>query len=741
MMALRQWFNSSFDRQTKQKLLAYVILPAVVGVIFVGKAFYLNDCYAFEENDEVAHTFVETGLVWSMLRSGQAPLMNLYNNFGTPMLGDPVILPFAPHSISYLLFPAYLASTINQLALIALSVALLTYFYRNRFSFSLLVSSLCAAVAVLLPSFNYFSVNYPHQGVLLYFVAVLIMQHRFKANPNSKNLLALYLSLLMFAFGVGINAFLFGLPFLVLNQLLDSRLQFNKVLISFAILLLAAVLPAYPHFAYFFQLAPLTARASLNFATLLTFTPGRLLADVLSFATQSEILHVSLTVYYSLPVILLAAVGMFEAPPKPDRRLLLILGCCPIIFVLLILAFGSLRDYLPFLKPVDVSRLLWFANVYFLAAVGYALEAMRKRVETSGYTWVAVAIVVCSLSVSVFYVAARYAIPEDPNQTRQWMIVLVMIAVVGIPWLFKRRWLNAFGVVALFLPVSFLPVLDYHLGLVPDLKSIYEGGSASCDATPFFHGAFAADFRPASFLAAMKPFSRMTAEFDPVPRGYLQETVKANIFGSAGRSITLSKDLRQYLLDKDLVTPGWNDMTYYFTSADLDEMSLLGIKYVMTSEPDKFRDAGWRLIASDPEEGVDLFENPRDISLAYLTAEAEASYIHAISYAGNEVTIDLQSATLNQESDLVLTFVNWPGWKAAIDGREAAIEPTPAQFLRVHVNPGDKQVKFTFAPFAGYQLMLYPLASVILFFLAAAWLKFSPKRTAGQGEGEKNFGF
>jgi len=51
----------------------------------------MDGYYAIEANDEVAHTFIEIELVWKMLREGALPLINLFNNFGTPMIGDPVI--------------------------------------------------------------------------------------------------------------------------------------------------------------------------------------------------------------------------------------------------------------------------------------------------------------------------------------------------------------------------------------------------------------------------------------------------------------------------------------------------------------------------------------------------------------------------------------------------------------------------------------------------------------------------
>jgi hypothetical protein len=727
-----------------RKLLAYVIIPLAIGLAFVWKAFYVTDCYAFENNDEAAHTFVEIKLAWSMLRAGHLPLMNLYNNFGTPLLGDPIILVFAPHSISYLLFPAPLAATINRLAAIALTVALLTYFYHHRFSFSLATSSLCASLGALLPSYNYFSMHHPHQGVLVYFVTVLIMQYRFRNKPDIKNLVALYLALLIFALSVGLNAFLFGVPFLLVSQMIEAQFRLDKPFVLSNLILLAAFLPVAPHLAYFLKITPLTARTSLNFATFLPFTPQRLLTDMVTFANLPEILHVSLTVYYSLPVLGLAVFGLFKTPNKRDLSLVLGLGCLPIVFVLSVLAFGNLRDYLPFLKPVDVGRLLWFANVYFLAAAGYALEAIRKSAVTMRSAFIAIGVamgvLVSGLWVVNRYIFIRYAAILLNSQIVVLISILLLLVAVGMILAFRLRWLrNTLGVIALALSISFLPVLDYQNDLVSEVKALMEGNSIGCEST-FFHTPFTASFHPAKFLQAMTPFSRMTAQFDPISQGALQSVANFNIFGSDGRSIILSQQLRDYLVDKGLVQFGWFNFTYYFTSTDLEELSRLGIKYVITGQLDEFREAGWLLKDADPDEGLNLFENPREISLAYMDEGVNVQYIPTsqITYRDNGIDINLQSLAPAKETDLVLTFVNWPGWKASVDGQAVALGSAPDPFLRVKVGAEAQAVKFTFAPVTLSQLLTYLGLSVLLLFLAITLLKFSPSAAPFFPRSEQN---
>ena len=201
----------------RNNLLYYVAIPLFVGLLINWKVFFFPDYYAFEANDEVAHTFTEINLVWKMLQQGQLPLINLFNNFGTPLLGDPVVNPFAVQALTYLFFSTYLAASINRFVMIALSVSLLTFYYHKYCSFSFLISSICAILVVMLPIFGWFSVNHPHQGVILYFVLVLIFQQRFAQNQNWPCLLLLYLALIIFVLSVGLNGLFFAIPFFLAN--------------------------------------------------------------------------------------------------------------------------------------------------------------------------------------------------------------------------------------------------------------------------------------------------------------------------------------------------------------------------------------------------------------------------------------------------------------------------------------------------------------------------------------------
>ncbi len=707
--------NSFFERlkssTTTRHVLAYFAVPITVGLIFIIRVFLINDCYAFENNDEVAHTFVDINLAWKMLREGSIPFMNLYNNFGTPMIGDPVTNPFALHSLSYLVFSPHIAATINRFLMISATVSLLTFFLHKHFSVSLSVSSFCAILVALLPNLTHFSVLHPHQGALAYFLLILIMQRRLRANITFVSLLGLYLSLLLFSFSVGTVGIVFAVPYLILSQYIDSQFRFDKPFNLFALLMIAALAFRLPHFAYFYEVMSVTARSSLNYAGLVPYAPMRLFSVLLQFTPQGEFgMHVSRCIYYSLPLIALCLIGVRYASNRQRLYAIVLLGLAPLAFVTLLLAFGGLRDFFPVLKPLDVVRILWFSNVYVAAGVASTLDAMRRRRASFP-----IAVIVRFLLGFSFYSFCSYV--SSTHGTFQAVSALtitggLLLVLVVRSLQINRRFARGtftFALAALF--VSFLPLLDYTIDVFNTVSQLLSGVPLT-RTSYFFHAESESQFHPKRFLQMMAPSSRVTAHYDPLEKGYLTHIAKAQLFGSDGRSIMLHRGLRNSLLRKGLVTVGGLRLTYYFTAHDLDKLSRLGIRYVITSEPDDLDSLGWQLIGIEPNEPSYLYENPRDVDIAYLVDGSQINYLHDISYSNNKVHISLSRATIETESDLVATFVRWPGWKVLIDGKPANIEASSDYLLRVRVRPEDKAVTFYFEPFTAFQIIMCMIGSV-----------------------------
>ena len=86
-----------------------------------------------DSGDEPAETFIQVPLAQAQMAAGQLPQINLFNNFGTPILGEPVVYPFALHAWTYALFRPVVAMLVNKFLLAALSMLVLTAFFARYF--------------------------------------------------------------------------------------------------------------------------------------------------------------------------------------------------------------------------------------------------------------------------------------------------------------------------------------------------------------------------------------------------------------------------------------------------------------------------------------------------------------------------------------------------------------------------------------------------------------------------------
>jgi hypothetical protein len=711
-----------------KSILAFVIVPVIIGLIYIIRVFLVKDCYAFESCDEVAPIFQGLGLVWRTLRAGYLPLFNFYENFGEPLIGDPFLTPFALHAISYLVFVPPLAATINRFIMISLTISLLTYVYHKHYPLSLSVASICATLLVALPLFNYFSVNHAHQGALLYFLIVIIMQRKFKIKSTFLNLTGLYLSLIIFSLSISNNAFFFGLPFLLLNQLFESNYKLDKNMMVFICLLIGILLLSFLHHYYFYSIAPLCVRYYSDYGATLPYTPIRLLTDLLFFYSQTPLMHVSACIYYSLPVIVLMAYGLFEIEDKNLLYKTLLLGLMPFVVVILLLMFVKLRSSIYVVKQFDIVRVLWFANVFLLAGIGCALESLRRKPKSL----LKIAGIIFLLFFSIYGLNKSDYNPFSFLRLKSHTyIMLALIICFGAGMAIiksKKNILFKLSIIILFLAV--LPVIEFAVDIRAVGQAVLTHQAIPCHSY-YFAPAAKAEFNPRKFLQDIEPYSRIAVQYEPYSRRYLQYETKHQIFGSDAKSHFSHNGLKEYLLKNRLIKMAYGNMIYYSDGNDLDQMSRLGIKYVITANTSGFKNTGWKLknVALDENsecfENTFLYENPRDISLAYLNSGETVRYVHDLKFLGNNVTINLDDIKLKQEEELVLTFVDWPGWKATLDGRPTKIYSGPDHFLRIKIKPGDQKVEFSFVPFSKNQILLCILASLTLFFIAAIILRKS----------------
>ena len=286
-----------------QPSLVYFVIPLLTGYAVTSRAFVGDGVFPVEAGDEPAETFIQVPMAQAQLASGGLLKMNLFNNFGTPILGEPVVYPYALHALSYLFFRPMVAMTVSKFFLAALSMAVLTLFFARYFP--LHISSFCAFVTFSSPSFFYFFQNHPYQGALLYYGLILLALRWFFDRLSAPRVLGLYAAFLAFLLNVGINGALLGTCFIWAYAVLLAGRKW-RALAWAAALWGAAFVAVHPHYLEFFRLARESARKEINYQALTAVPPLEFVKGLFFFDdTVSQA-----NIYYSWPAVLLAVTGL-----------------------------------------------------------------------------------------------------------------------------------------------------------------------------------------------------------------------------------------------------------------------------------------------------------------------------------------------------------------------------------------------------------------------------------------------
>jgi hypothetical protein len=369
--------------------LAYVLVPLLTGCCVISGAFQGGGWVPLDAGDEAAETFVQLPLVYDQLAAGDILKINLFNNFGTPILGEPVVYPFALHAWTYFFFRPVMAMLVNKFILAALSVAVLTVFFSRYFP--LLICSVCALLAFSSPAFFYYFQNHPHQGALLYYSLILLAVRRFFDQPSATRGFWLYAACLVFLLSVGVNGALLGTGFVFAYAFLLAGRRWRLLGWGLA-LWLAALVAVYPHFFEFFRLAAESARKQLDYQNLTSVSRIEFLRGLLVHrleALQTEI-------FYSAPVLALLLAGLALLVLKGRHRGLLthhvsrfalVLGLLPTLAVILCRLFPGLAAAVPLVKAMNISRVLWFSDIFLMLAAGIALNAIYQAVRCRRLGW------------------------------------------------------------------------------------------------------------------------------------------------------------------------------------------------------------------------------------------------------------------------------------------------------------------------------------------------------------------
>jgi hypothetical protein len=651
-----------------QLLLAYVLIPLLIGYCVISRAFQGDGLLPIDTGDEPAETFIQLPLAQAQLAAGDLPKINLFNNFGTPILGEPVVYPFALHAWSYAVFRPVVAMLVNKFCLAVLSMVILTVFFSRYFL--PLISSFCAFLTFSSPAFFYFFQNHPHQGVLFYYGLILVALRWFLDGPTAARGFWLYATFLFFFLSVGINGALLGTGFVLTYALLVAGRRWKAL--GWALGLWgAAGVAVYPHFLEFFRLAAASARKDLDYQSLTSVNRWELIKGLFFRGDQVP----QSDVFYSAPVIALIAGGLGWAifklcsasrrPPGnvavPEGRfrelcrLLFILGLVPCLAVIVCRLRPDLPAAVPLLKAVNVPRVLWFSDAFLLLAAGLAANAVYQAARPYPVLWVVLLVISLGARYSAFRAQAEF----------------------------------------------FCVTESYTL------------------------------FQPAEFLQDMKPYMRLATLFDPFPLSQDTKANHKGILGSAGRSIILDKAFRDYLLKRKLIELGYHGMTYFFLPAPPEVLARFGIRYCLTSgREDQLAEWGWRPLVIMQDAGRPVFAlygNPAEVTPLYI-AGPQPEFLQRYRLAGNAIEAELPPKTSAYE--VVATFLARPGWKAFINGQPLPIESSEEHFIRVRVAPSQSWQKLLlkYEPYSNAWL----LGCVVFSFAGAGLLCWLLGRASGQ---------
>ncbi len=205
-------------------IVPFFIIPFLAALLSILKIFFNHSCLAFDSTDDANHTFVNFFIFKSILQNGAIPLINLYNNFGTPLLGDAVTFPLAPHGLIYWFLPYDLAMTINRFVIAFLTIAILTFYFRKYMSAA--SASVSSLLVMFAPCFFWCFSTHHYQTVLLYFTILLILQERLVNTTRFTDFLYLFITMICFMLSNNINLIVLALFFLMLKHALELKFKF-----------------------------------------------------------------------------------------------------------------------------------------------------------------------------------------------------------------------------------------------------------------------------------------------------------------------------------------------------------------------------------------------------------------------------------------------------------------------------------------------------------------------------------
>ncbi len=706
-----------------KKQIVYGFVPLAIALFVIIKVFFFTDCAAFDKADDANHTFPNLFIARSIMRDGQIPMMNLYHNFGTPILGDATTYPFSPHALTYYFFPNPVAMTINRAAIAFLTVFALIFYLKKYMPAG--IAAICAVVTFFSPGFLWHFAHHYYQLSLLCFIAILIFQERFNDKPNAKYLFLFYAAMVTATLSTSTNLVFLMIPFIVLNQLFLSRARFDKKMILTLIVIAAGFLFYYADFMNFFEHVKESARVGQKYLAP-DYTFKRLLSGLIGQQKPWRH-HMDSAIYFSLPLVTLSLIGLVWSFKNDFKKNIyfpvrfLILGIGPVIFVFLLLRFKDFYLSAPLLKSTDATRIWWISSVFFAVPAGIALDKISKNAFSKKFLAVSLAILAAVLLASVFWLDWHQIEWKYKFPVFFFLAFVILYAIYCLASKIDSGKQARSNIGLIFCGLLGLSLIWSKVTIAANILNL-EDWSECCvskDPGPFpihhYSNSWESKFLPEKFLDAMTPNSRLAAEI-VTAHGHDLRAAEKYVLGSAGRSILVNKRFADFLMKEKMIEVDLTPLAYHFVGPwDQEKVNRLGIKYILTGPRRELMENNWRVAGQ--QSILLLFENPEPVSIVYLQNGNVRSWLDpaSIQIKGNGLKVKLPS--IQREEELVATFIDLKGWKALVNGKERGIYAKEDRLMRIKVKPGDRHVSMDYEPFTNLQILFGVLASLALFWI------------------------
>ena len=708
---------------TDQDVLLLLFLPTVVALLLISPIFFSSGVGAFDANDDSIHTFPSLKIAYDILREGAIPWINVYNNFGTELLGDSLTLPFAPHALTYWFYPPSTAMGINRF-LAAFSTLLVAQLFFRRFITPGL-AFLSGMATLFQPGFLWHYAHHQYQFTLFYTLLLLLLLEKIAKSPGRGRLGCFFAMAAVLCVSVSANLVVIVFAFLALEVLFFQRLSHRLKLTLLSLISAAVLVTSVQHLALL-HAAGQSLRIASSYGSRLSFEQIRI-ALLLPSDFASDLIHVGFTLFLSFPVVLYLLYGALKEK-GPLKQKCVLLGVLPWGLVCMGLIFPALVDWVPLLKSTDITRVLWVGNIYVSLLLALGVRAFLRSAASSR-SFLLILLLLLALLIELVISAS----PQVLSFARYYLIYLLGLLLLFMlfhPVSNRARWsehslLRMKQVLStLCIPCGPMVFLIYFLGFSPPVNY----SVPFIPGTHWFSSEFYSGFQPPDFLSRISPGSRIAVNM-PTPHGQDMKAAVHGIFGTAAKATFMNQKIYRHLDSLGLVKPvvAGGVITLYAIQGDWEPelFASLGVQFVIS--PD-WRMPGWRYVAAAPYmewashlRELHLLANPLETSLVSMDGAAldGASF----SVIANGVRVILPE--IASESRLKVRLTQFDGWRAHVDGREVSlIEDENDPFLTLAVQPGDAIAEVQFQPLSGF---IGPVSFIAGWLLVLVALLLSPR--------------